>query len=183
MPEPPRHPSPPPLDVDRIIEVLNRHGVDFVVIGGIAVLAHGNPRATFDLDFVASLARDNRRRLAAALEELDAQLAGVDAHLLDVDPTNPDDLGNGANWTMHTDAGRIDFLSDVPGGRPYDEIRLRSVQIDNLEGPSFRVVGLDDLIRMKREANRPKDRADIAAITRGEAGRAARDDRQAPAAR
>lgn len=167
MADGPRHPTPPPLNPSRILEVLNRHGVDFVVIGGIAVLAHGNPRATFDLDLVASHAGQNLRRLAAALDELDAELAGVDAHLLDVDPTNPDDLANGANWTMHTDAGKLDFLSEVPGGRSYEEIRQRSVEVEG-EGMSFRVVGLDDLIRMKRAAGRQKDLADIAALQRHE---------------
>lgn len=165
MTDRPRHPTPPPLDPDRIFDVLNRHGVDFVVIGGIAVLAHGNPRATFDLDLVASHTRQNLRRLAAALDELNAEVAGVDAHLLDVDPTDPDDLANGANWTMHTDAGKVDFLSEVPGGRPYEEIRRRSVEVEG-EGMAFRVVGLDDLIRMKRAAGREKDLADIAALQR-----------------
>lgn len=160
-----RHSTPPPLDLDRILEVLNRHGVDFVVIGGIAVLAHGNQRATLDLDLVASHTRENLRRLAAALDELNAELAGTDAHLLPADQTNPEHLANGANWTMHTDAGKVDFLSEVPGGRPYGEIRDRSVEVDGYD-PSFRIVGLDDLIRMKREAGRPKDLADIAALER-----------------
>lgn len=129
------------------------------------MLAHGNPRATFDIDLVASHAERNLRRLAAALDELNAELAGVDAHLLDVDPTDPDDLSNGANWTMHTDAGKVAFLSEVPGGRPYEEIRQRSVSVEG-DGLSFRVVGLDDLIRMKRAAGRDKDLADIAALQR-----------------
>lgn len=168
MADGPRHPTPPPLDLDRIVEVLNRHGTDYVVIGGIAVLAHGNQRATFDVDLVASHAQENLRRLAAALGELNAEVA-VDAHHLDVDPTDPSDLANGANWTLHTDAGKVDFMSEVPGGRPYEEIRLRSIDIAG-DGPSFRVVGLDDLIRMKREAGRAKDLADIAALQRPPSG-------------
>ena len=170
MADRPRHPVPPPLDLDRVREVLQRHGVDYVVIGGIAVLAHGNPRATFDVDIVASDERENFVRLAAALDELDAELAGVDAHLLDLDPTDPDQLGNGASWTVHTSAGRIDLLTDVPGGRPYAELRERSLLVEG-DGPPFRVVGLDDLVRMKRAAGRPKDLADIAALQPPPAGR------------
>lgn len=155
--------APAPFDLSRIVATLNRHGVDYLVIGGIAVLAHGNPRATFDVDVVADLRRTNLERLAGALAELNARLTGVDAHLLPVDPTNPDDLANGANWTMTTDAGRLDFFSEVPGGRPYAELRGRAVLIETAAG-SFHVVGLHDLARMKREAGRPKDLADLAAL-------------------
>lgn len=154
---------PPPLDVDRIVETFRRHAVDFVVIGGIAVLAHGHPRATFDLDFVADLSADNVRRLAAALDELNAQVRGVDADRLEVDPTDPEQLASGANWTLTSDAGWLDFMPTAEGARNYDEIAADAVAVR--EG-AFRVVGLDDLIRMKRVAGRAKDLDDIAALTR-----------------
>lgn len=158
---------PPPLDVDRIVAVFGRHGVDFVVIGGIAVLAHGHPRATFDLDFTADLAEDNMRRLAAALEELDAVVRGVDAELLDVDPTDPEQLATGANWTFTTSAGWLDFMPAADGARDYEEIASDAVPVRD---GAFRVVGLDDLIRMKRASGRRKDLDDIAALThRGQA--------------
>jgi hypothetical protein len=153
---------PPPLDVDRIVATLRRHGVDFVVIGGIAVLAHGHPRATFDLDFVADLAAGNMRRLAAAFEELDARVRGVDGTLLEVDPTDAEQLGSGANWTLVTDAGWLDFMPAAEGVRDYAEIVADAVPV---RGGAFRVVGLDDLIRMKRVAGRDKDIDDIAALT------------------
>lgn len=156
---------PPPLDIDRIVAVLRRHEVDFVVIGGIAVLAHGHPRATFDLDFVADRSMINMRRLGAALGELGAAVRGVDGALLDVDPTDPDQLAAGANWTLVTTAGWLDFMPGAPGLRTYDEIAADAVTVR--EG-TFRVVGLDDLIRMKRASGRAKDLDDIAALTHGE---------------
>src|SRR5439155_13639667 len=74
-----------PSDPRRAFELLNRHGVDFTVIGGIAVIAHGHPRNTRDIDFVAATDRTNLARLAAALRELDAELWGVDADLLGIE--------------------------------------------------------------------------------------------------
>ena len=156
---------PPPLDVDRIIETFRRHEVDFVVIGGIAVLAHGHPRATFDLDFVADLDADNMAALAAALRELGAQARGVDADLLDVDPTDPEQLVSGANRTLVTDAGWLDFMPGAEGARDYPDIAADAVPV---RSGAFRVVGLDDLIRMKRASGRAKDIDDIAALTHRE---------------
>jgi hypothetical protein len=121
-------------------------------------------RATKDVDVLAAQDRENLRRLAAALTELGARLRGVDAHLLPVDPTNPDDLGNGANWTLETDAGWLDYMSEVPGGLPYDEIRA-AAQIVEVRGVRLQVVGLEHLVRLKRAAGRPRDLADIAALT------------------
>jgi hypothetical protein len=160
--------APPPLDVDRIADTFHRHEVDFVVIGGIAVLAHGHPRATFDLDFVADLATDNMRRLAAALGELRARVRGVDADLLDVNPTDPRQLASGGNWTLTTDAGWLDFMPGAEGARSYPDIAAAAVAVRD---GAFRVAGLDDLIRMKRAAGRDKDLDDIAALTHREHGR------------
>lgn len=157
--------GPPPLDVARLVEVLGRHEVDFVVIGGIAVLAHGHPRATFDLDITADLARANVERLAVALEELGARVRGVDAGLLEVDPTDPAQLAGGANWTLVTDAGWVDVMSEVPGARSYEQLRGAAVPVRD---GAFLVVGLDDLVRMKQAAGRAKDLDDVAALTHQE---------------
>ncbi len=156
---------PPPLDVDRIVETFRRHEVDFVVIGGIAVLAHGHPRTTFDLDFVADLSADNMARLAAAFDELDAVVRGIDGDLLDVDPTDPRQLGSGANWTLTTAAGWVDFMPAAEGAREYAEIAADAVPVRD---GAFRVVGLDDLIRLKRASGRDVDLDDIAALTHQE---------------
>lgn len=156
--------QPTALDPTRVFETLNRHGVDYLVIGGFAVIAHGHIRATKDIDLVASEQRENLERLAAALRELRARVRGVDGEHLPVDPTNPDDLASGANWTMVTDAGWVDFMAEPPGAASYPQMRARSVQrrVRNVDIP---IIGMDDLIRMKTAAGRPRDLADIAALT------------------
>jgi hypothetical protein len=156
---------PPPLDVDRIVEVFRRHRVDFVVIGGIAVLAHGHPRTTFDLDFVADLTEDNMTNLAVALRELGARVRGLDADLLEVAPTDASQLASGANRTLVTDGGWLGFMPAAEGARPYADIVAEAVPV---RGGTFCVVGIDDLIRMKRASGRDKDIDDIAALTHRE---------------
>lgn len=154
-----------PTDPRRIFEVLARHHVDHLVIGGLAVIAHGHPRTTQDVDILAALDPANLERLAAALRELGARLSGTDAHLLGIDVYDPRVLGNGANFTLETSAGGLDVFSDVPGGRPYEELKPRAVPVDLGAGLVIRVVGLDDLIRMKLAAGRDQDRDDVAALT------------------
>jgi hypothetical protein len=147
-----------------IFEVLVRHGVDFVVIGGIAVIGHGSTRITQDVDFVAATDPENLRRVEAALAELEARLWRVDAHLLGVD-LDARTLAEGGNFTLVTRAGGLDFFNEVPGGAPYEQLRARSVVADLGGGLQIRIAGVDDLIAMKRAAGRPQDVRDIATLT------------------
>lgn len=164
----------PASDPRRIFEVLGRHGVDYVVIGGLAAIAHGHTRNTRDVDLMAASDAANLGRLAAAFRELGARLSGVDAHLLEIDIYDPTTLANGANFTLETDAGGLDYFSDVPGAVPYPELRARALVVD-LEGLRITVAGLDDLIRMKQASGRPQDLSDIAALTAEEHRRPAGD--------
>lgn len=152
------------LDPARVFAALDQHEVDYLTIGAFAVIAHGYVRATADIDFVARQDRENLERLASALADLGARLRGVDAELLDIDPTDPDVLANGASFTMDTDAGPVDYLNDVPGAGDYDDLRGRAVEA-TAAGVVVRVVGLDDLIRMKRASGRPQDLRDIANLS------------------
>ena len=152
------------LDPARVFATLERHGVDYVTIGAFAVIAHGYVRATADIDLLARQDRDNLVRLAAAFDELGARLRGVDAELLDIDPTDPDTLANGASFTLDTDAGPIHYLNDAPGAGDYAQLRARSVEA-SAAGTVVRVAGLDDLIRMKRASGRPQDLRDIANLS------------------
>ncbi len=153
----------PALDLHRLVETLERHRVRYVVIGGIAAIAHGNKRATFDLDITPDLDRRNLQRLASALRELNAHLRGMDELEHDLSPTNPDHLALGGNWTLATDAGSLDVMSDPSGAAPYAALDSRGIDVQ-LGGRPIRVVGRDDLIAMKRAAGRPKDLDDVAAL-------------------
>lgn len=88
-----------PLNPVMIFEALQRHEVEYLTIGGVAVNAHGHVRNTRDVDILVEWSAGNMKCLAAALAELDAKLFGVDADLLDVDPRKPEDLLDGGNFT------------------------------------------------------------------------------------
>jgi hypothetical protein len=154
-----------PLDPAKIFAALERHEVEYLTIGGVAVNAHGHLRNTRDVDVLIEWTPENMARLAAALEELDAKLFGVDAELLDVDPRDPDDLYNGGNFTLRTAVGGLDLFdpAEIPGGRPYEEMRPRAVEAV-VQGVRVRAVGLDDLIRLKRSAGRDRDLEDVATL-------------------
>lgn len=154
-----------PLNPVRIFDSLQRHEVEYLTIGGVAVNAHGHVRNTRDVDVLIEWTEENMQRLAAALVDLDAKLFRVDADLLDVDPCDPEDLLNGGNFTLRTAAGGLDLFDpdEIPGGRPYDEMRPRAVETI-VEGVSIRAVGFDDLIRLKKESGRDRDREDVATL-------------------
>lgn len=158
-----------PLDPVRIFEALQRHQVEYLTIGGVAVNVHGHVRNTRDVDILVEWTAANMRRLAAALADLDATLFGVDAELLDVDPRDPDDLYKGGNFTLRTAAGGLDLFDpdEIPGGRPYEEMRPRAVEAV-VEGVGVRAVGFDDLIRLKREAGRDRDFEDVATLLKAQ---------------
>lgn len=161
-----------PSDPRRIFETFARHHVDYIVIGGLAAIAHGHTRNTRDVDFLAASDSLNLERLASALRDLGARLSGarlsgVDAHLLGIDVHDPATLASGANFTMETAAGGLDFFNEVPGAATYEELRARALAVD-LGGLVVNVAGRDDLIRMKQAAGRPQDLADIAALTADE---------------
>jgi hypothetical protein len=145
-----------PLDASAILATLAAHKVDYLVIGGLAVQAHGHPRTTQDLDLVPEPSSRNLRRLHAALTELGARSVGG------AEPTTPR-LPAAGVVELDTDAGGVDVHIRPPGAAPYDQLAGRALQLDL--DPPVRVVGLEDLIAMKRASGRPIDRGDIAALT------------------
>lgn len=143
------------LDARPLLGGLVRHGVDFVVIGGLAGLAQGSTYPTFDLDVAYARDAPNLDRLAAALREIGVTLRGAPADLpFQVDART---LANGSNFTFDSKFGKLDVLGHADGLSSYDDLR-RDATVAEIEGVDVRVASLDHLIAMKRAANRPKDR-------------------------
>jgi hypothetical protein len=145
------------FDPNVMLATLERHGVDYVVIGGLAATVRGSPYVTFGLDITPRRARDNFARLAAALRELDARLRvpGLDEppdFLLD-----ERSFDQGTTWTFTTRAGPLDVALLPDGTRGFPDLSrsaTREVVGDDL---SVCVASLADVIRSKEAAGRDKD--------------------------
>ena len=150
-----------PLDAERILRALAEHDVEYVLIGGLAVQTHGHVKTTNDADLIPAPEPANLKRLAAALRSLNARVANADEDGIEIDAKM---LRRATSWQFVTRDGGIDVMHEVPGGRPYAELRQRAlrVRLGDIEVP---VVDLDDLIQMKLARGRPVDLADVAALT------------------
>jgi hypothetical protein len=131
------------------------HGVDFVLIGGLAGISHGSSYPSYDLDVLYARDHDNVVRLVAALKEIGVRLRGAPADLpLVLDAKT---IENGANFTFVTPYGDLDVLADAAGMPSYDELKAAAVNRE-LFGHVVKVASIDHLIAMKRAAGRTKDR-------------------------
>ena len=149
----------------RALRTFQRHDVRYVVIGGYAAGILGAPIMTNDLDICYERSKPNMDRLASALKELGARLrvAHVDEDL----PFILDGLtlGAGDSFTFRTDAGDVDVLGTPSGTGGFRDLDAKATTYDLGEGLLARVVSLDDLIRMKEAAHRPKDESHLHVLT------------------
>jgi predicted nucleotidyltransferase len=146
------------FDFLRSLRTLTQHGVAFVVIGGIGGRLHGSTTVTGDVDICHARDPANLERLAEALGSLNARLRGVDDGVPFV--VDAASLGAGDHFTFTTDAGDIDCMGTPAGVAGFEELDANASSLD-LDGFSIRVASLDDLIRMKRAAGRPKDLIEV----------------------
>jgi hypothetical protein len=148
-------------DFRALIEALVAEAVDFVIVGGIALVVQGAARTTLDLDVCYSREPSNLERLARALAPLTPTLRGAPAGLpfkLDVRT-----LRSGLNFTLETAKGELDLLGEITGIGEFDSVSRAAIEME-LYGRRVRVLGLDGLERAKRSAGRLKDLADLAYI-------------------
>lgn len=146
----------PPLDVPHLVHTLHAAGVRYLVIGAIAIDAHGATLTTFDFDVCYDTSQANTRALARALQDLNAIPCDVDGRPV-ASPVNPRALQFGDDFLFVTDAGRFDCLRVPDGTAGFDDLIRTADEVDFNGTPVF-VSSLEDLIRMKRATNRPKDR-------------------------
>jgi len=152
----------PELKVSSLFARLASARVDFVVIGGIAVIAHGYERNTKDLDICYSPDGANLEALGGVLVDLGARLRGIDEQI----PFVPDSrtLRRTQMLTLDTLDGGLDLLVDPAGSPSYETLKANAERIE-FDGFEVLIASLEDLLAMKRAANRPRDLPDIEALT------------------
>jgi len=150
---------------EKLLDVLARHGVHHVLIGGFAAVIHGSPYVTTDVDVVPDPAAANLERLSAALDELHAKVwtdavpAGVP---FDHDAAS---LAASRTWNLVTDFGRLDVTFEPSGTRGFADVARDAVHLTIL-GAEVDVASLADVIRSKEAAGREKDRLVLPVLRR-----------------
>jgi hypothetical protein len=139
-----------------VFSSLNAHEVRYLVIGGIAAILYGVPRATFDLDIVIAADPDNAQRLLDAF--LDAGLGT--AELTTAKQVAAHEI------TIFRDRVRIDVQTATPGIEFATAWARR--QVLHYAGVPFNVVSRADLIASKRAAGRPQDLEDVRLLELGD---------------
>ena len=151
--------------LEAIISVLNNHNVKYIVVGGLAVTAHGYGRVTFDVDLVLQLESHNVHEATKALESLEYK------PLVPVKIDDFSDPDKRKNWIeekgmivfqLYSDQHpetRIDLFVQEPFD--FDEEYQNALIEELLPGYPVRFVRLETLINMKAVADREKDREDI----------------------
>ena len=136
------------------LEQFTRGRIRFVLVGGVAALAHGSNIVTNDLDLCCRWDRSNLERIVSTLRELGASHHGSRARMI-----RASTLRRMTRTSFDTSCGPIDILGSPPGFlRGYEELERAAEDVD-LGGFSIRVPNLDDLIRMKRATGRSRDLA------------------------
>jgi hypothetical protein len=146
----------PRFQPEEIFRVLDRHQVKYVAIGGIAATLHGSNLRTGDVAICPAREPTNLFLLASALREMEAKIRTADA--TEGLPFSIDAglLGRMDMLNLVTRFGDFD-ISFLPAGTTgYEALALRAVQMD-LELVIVPVAALEDVIRSKRAAGRPKD--------------------------
>ncbi len=143
--------------VGAICRVLIEHGVQFVVIGGVAARLHNTGHATLDIDVCPATTEENLERLSGALRELGARLR-VEGETggIAFDP-HPDTIRQVNTLTLITEHGPLDLCFEPAGfGEGYEALATDAVTIE-VDAIGIPVASLADVVESKRAAGRPKD--------------------------
>jgi hypothetical protein len=153
----------PSFDPQALLQILVRHEVDFIVVGGVCAALHGAPLNTFDLDLVHSRAADNIERLLIALQQLDAFFREHGERRLRPTASH---LSSPGHQLLMTSAGPLDLLGTVAGDRGYTDLLPNTTIAAIREDLQVRLLDLPALIAIKEQTGRDKDKADLAVLRR-----------------
>ena len=154
-------------EIEGVLAALNRAGVRYLVVGGVAVVLHGYLRTTADLDLVIQLERNNVLKAMSALRELEYRpRAPVPAEAFAEQELRErwireKGLAVFSLWSPAHPTLEVDLFVSEPFD--FDAVYARAFRVP-LEKGEVTVVALEDLIAPKRQVGRPRDQEDIAAL-------------------
>jgi len=150
-----------------IFAALERAGVRYVTVGGVAVVLHGHARLTADLDLIVDLAPQAAANALDALTSigfrprLPVEVDGFADPAVRERWINQQGMTVFSMWDPDDPLRSVDLFVEQP--IDFEELWARSVVVD-IDGTPVRVVSIEDLIRLKRIAGRPVDLEDVAAL-------------------
>jgi hypothetical protein len=147
----------PVFEPDRVVAALNAAGIEYVIVGGLAVGAHGVVRATRDVDIVAAPDQRNTERLAKCLQALGGE------HPIE-GPLTGEALARPASFKVQTRHGDVQVLNRMEGIPSFGELRRDQIHVEIALDAIAPVCSLAHLRAMKRAADRPRDRVDLAEL-------------------
>lgn len=147
----------PVFEPERVVAALNAAEVEYVIVGGLAVGAHGVVRATRDVDIVAAPDTRNMDRLAECLQSLGGE------HPIDGALTGAA-LAQPASFKVQTRHGDVQLLNRMDGIPSFAELRRDRIRVEVARDAIAPVCSLAHLRAMKRAADRPRDRVDLAEL-------------------
>ena len=150
----------PDQEFAQFVELLELHGVKFAIIGGYAVISHGYPRYTGDIDFFVEKSQENARKLVKVIYEF----YGHQPHITEECFLDSDRMSQFGDPPY-----RIDILVDVPG-LVFEEVYPNCIS-GKIAGKEAPIINLKDLIKSKQAAGRRKDLGDLEALEEIEAAR------------
>jgi hypothetical protein len=156
---------PAELDLPRMLAVLERHQVRYVLIGGLAAVYHGSPFPTEDADITPAAGAENLQRLSAALIDLKARIRTESIPGALPFAHDAASLAAASTWSLTTEAGDLDISFRPDGTMGYGDLE-RQAESAHLHGSVIRVASLADVIRSKQAANRPKDQRVLPTLRR-----------------
>ena len=152
------------LDFENIFKELGAEGIDFVVVGGVAVNLHGIPRMTYDIDLMILLEKENIEKVVKKLQSL-----GYRPRV----PVSPEDLadkGVRETWIREKNMKAFSFQSAnqaiaeidlvIDSCIPYEEIKQRAL-IFEIGDEKVPVISVPDLIELKLTSGRKQDLSDV----------------------
>lgn len=141
-----------PTDFEELLLLLARHGVEFVIVGGVAAVLHGAPVTTRDLDIVHARSPENIARLLVGLRDLEA-IYRHDPRRLQPRESH---LSSPGHQLLETRLGDLDLLGSLGPGADYGELVRDALDVD-LGAAQVKLISLDRLIAVKEKLGRAKD--------------------------
>ena len=142
------------IQLEPILKSLTEAEVEFVIVGGVAITAHGSAYLTQDLDFCYLRTNENLKKIVESLSEFSPRFRGFPENLPFVFDIST--LRNGTNFTFKTQIGDVDLLGEVAGVGNYKDV-FENSEFKELFGFQVRVLTIDGLIKAKTAAGRTKD--------------------------